>query len=102
MKWIEEIEDIDGPRPGCCWCGKELSQIHPYILPVGLKEGAETPTVEDNPCQVSIPFPKGEDVKLVSAIVTGKDSEVKRDGVDLLFLTCSKTVCRECPANTVS
>ncbi len=93
MNLTEEIEKVEGLRVDCCWCGEFIPEAAPYILPIGFNKEVDALSVGNNPYPINISFSEKEatnEPEVVWAIVTSKESEAKRNGVDLLFLTCSK------------
>ena len=90
MEWGKRYE---APPSTCCWCGEEISQDSPvYSLSATFRQDAEVP-VEKEAYVIEVMVPKSMDsTKYTSlwAIVTGRDSDAKKEGIDLIFMLCSK------------
>ncbi len=91
MEWKKRYE---APPSTCCWCEKEISQGTPvYSLPGTFRQDLETPPVKKEAYVIDVAVPKNMDSTQyvpLWAIVTGKDSDAKNEGVDLIFMLCSK------------
>lgn len=91
MKWRKKKS---GYRSECCWCGKKISKHSPvYGLNAKFRKDAETPPVEVEGYVIDLYVHESmdsADYKPVKAIVTGKNSDAKKEGIDLIFMLCSE------------
>lgn len=75
----------------CAWCNKTIPEdSEVFGLGAKFREGVD---IEDNEGKI-IPLSLVVTNKTIPAIVTTSDSEAKREGKDLMFMTCSQS-CAE-------
>ncbi|NOY64526.1 MAG: hypothetical protein GXO97_03910 [Nitrospirae bacterium] len=82
----------------CAWCNKEISEdSEVFGLGARIIKNILSKEMEGK----IIPFQLVKTDKTIPAIVTTSDSEAKKDGYDLLFMTCSKA-CAESLKKTLN
>ncbi len=95
MEWGKRYKT---PPTTCCWCGVEISQDSPvYSLSATIRQDVEVP-IEKEAYIIEVAVPKSMDsTQYVSvwAIVTGRESDAKKEGIDLIFMFCSKKCASE-------
>lgn len=89
QEWIAEQHALSC-QSSCAWCGSEIPEAD-EVFAVGatMKGGIEFASGQPGTC-FFIPVAVGD--RLVPAIVTAAESEARKHGNDLMFMTCSE-VC---------
>jgi hypothetical protein len=72
----------------CAWCGKDVpEECELFAVGAKLRGGIE---FTNNRCDTGFFMPVSIGGKTVPAVVTGVDSEARKQGNELLFMTCSE------------
>ncbi|MEW6419325.1 MAG: hypothetical protein AB1480_14635 [Nitrospirota bacterium] len=85
-KWLEKDSTTEFKNT-CAWCGKTIPEnSEVFGLGAKIRHGFDIKDKEGKIIQLSLVLTN----KTVPAIVTTSDSEAKREGYDLMFMTCSQ------------
>ncbi len=72
----------------CAWCGSEIPEEDEVFAVGATLRGGIQFEVDDNGSGFFLPVAVGQ--KMVPAIITASDSEARKQGNDLMFMTCSE------------
>ena len=90
MEWGKRYE---APPSTCCWCGEGISQDSPvYSLSAAFRQDVEV-SIEKEAYVIKVAVPKSMDSTQYASLwatVTGRESDAKKEGTDLIFMLCSK------------
>lgn len=86
-KWLEKNFTVEPIKNICAWCGKEIPEdSEVFSLGAKVRQGFDIKGQEGR----IIPLSLIQADKTIPAIVTTSNSDAKREGNDLLFMTCSQ------------
>ncbi|MCK8825658.1 hypothetical protein [Fuchsiella alkaliacetigena] len=80
----------------CCWCGSNMSSGDLWSVEARFNENSKLTVKEEGYIKEGFSIGNKENIWI---LIIGKKSPAKKQGVDILFITCSKRCAQELREN---